>query len=117
MKRVDQFPLRRRRLRQNAEPGEGIIALISHERSRWEARAADAMRAVAAADKVAGDFLLRARMPEGDCRPLASEAMQAHVVDLKENFPPVGEPLRDQILDDLLLAIDRDPLADQTTEI
>ncbi len=43
--------------------------------------------------------------------------MQTHVLDVKENLAAVGQPSRDQILDDLLLAVDRDPLADQTTEI
>src|ERR1700746_3012600 len=61
---VDQFLRRWRRLSENAEPPERIISLVDGERVRGNRRAADAVKAVAADDKIAGQFGLLAFVVE-----------------------------------------------------
>ena len=65
---IDQLVIRRRRLRQNAEPAERIIALEHAEHAVGNARPADAVEAVAAGDEVAIDLLRAALMREADLR-------------------------------------------------
>ena len=67
------------------------------------------MEAVAAGDDVALEHALLAGVTEADRRALGLDAVEAHVADLEEQLRPGGEPGGDQVLHDLLLAVDRDP--------
>ena len=75
------------------------------------------MKAVAAADEVAGQLLVLAVVPEPDFRGLAGEVMDADVGRLEQDLAAIGEPPVDQILHHLLLAIDGHALADELAEI
>src|ERR1019366_5694718 len=57
---VDEFVRNRRRLREHAEPAEGIDALEGLERALGDALAADAVVTVAAGDEVAVQLVLGA---------------------------------------------------------
>ena len=70
--------------------------------------AADAVEAVAARDRVAAQLLLLALVHEADARLVGVDPVQADVVDLEEQGRARVEPRRDQVLDHLLLAVDRD---------
>ena len=52
----------------------------------------------------------RAVLRVADQRRLAVEIAHAHVAGLEDDLPSVGQALRDQILHDLVLAVDRDGL-------
>src|SRR5262249_29388957 len=45
------------------------------------------------------------------------EVMHAHLLDLEQDLPTVGEPACDQVLDHLLLAVDGNAAADERLEI
>ncbi len=66
------------------------------------------METVTAGDEVALQLLLAAVVPEVHGRPVAGQAVHADVGDLEPDVAAVGQPLRDQVLDDLLLAVHRD---------
>ena len=92
---VDQFVIRRRRLRQDAEPAERIVALEHAEHAVGKARPADAVETVAAGDEVAFDLLRLAAMREADLRPLRGQLMDADAVNLEQQRPAIGEPALD----------------------
>ena len=73
--------------------------------------AADAVKAVAAGDDVALEHLVPALVPEADGRALAREVVHAHVLDLEQERRAARDPRRDQVLDDLGLAVDDDAAA------
>src|SRR5262249_1658022 len=102
---------------QYADPAERIFAVVHGEHAGRNARPADAVKAVAAADEVAGKFLRPALIIEADLRLSAGEVVHAHVADFEQDLPAIGEPARHQILDDLLLAVDGHALADQLAKI
>src|SRR5262249_19077461 len=99
------------------DPSERIFAVIDREHARRDAGAADAMKAVAAADEIALDRLVAAAMTEADLRPRAGDIVQADVVDLEQDLGALRKSFRHQILDHLLLAVDGDALADELTKI
>src|SRR5437773_1570977 len=114
---INQLMLGRGRFGENADPSEWIFAMLGSERSRRNARPANAMKAVAAADEVTSEFDIAALVPEANLRRAADEIVDAHVARLEQNGSAVGEPPGDQILYDLLLAVDGHALADQLAEI
>ena len=73
--------------------------------------AADAMEAVAAGDEVAGDLAGGILATVTDQRLPAGEAGERDVAHLEMDGAAGGEACGDQILDQLVLAIDRDALA------
>src|SRR4051794_37877103 len=101
------------RLGENADPPERIFAIVEQHPPRRDAGAADAMEAIAAADEIALDLLVAAAMTEANFRLCAGDVVEAHVVNFEQNLAAVGKPLCDQVLDDLLLAINGDALAHQ----
>ena len=103
----------RRRLRQDAEPTERIVALEHAEHAVGNARPANAMEAVTAGDEIAFDFLRPAVMREADLRSWRRQVVHADIVDLEQQRPAVGEPPRDQVFHDLLLPVNRDALVHQ----
>ena len=108
---VDQLVVRRRDRGEDAEPAERVLARERPQDARRDARPADAVEAVAAGDDVALELVLPALVREQDTRPLRLEVLDADVVHLEEQRAPGLEPRRDQILDDLGLAVDVDRLA------
>ena len=110
---VDEFFRRGRRLSQNAEPGERVNALKHAEDSRRDGRPANAVKTVAAADKIAGQFLGGPRVAVSDPRlPRRSlKIMYLDVVDIKENAASGSQSRFDQVLQDLVLCIDHNRLA------
>jgi hypothetical protein len=75
------------------------------------------VEAVATADEIALDFLVAAAMTEANFRICSGDVVQTDVIDLKKNLATISKSLCDQILDDLLLAIDGDALADQLAKV
>ena len=72
------------------------------------ARAADAVEAVAAGDHVAFELLLPALVHEAERRALALEAVHAHVRHLEVQRRAAREARGDEVLHDLGLAVDDD---------
>src|SRR5262249_49160803 len=105
------------RLGQNPDPAEWIFAIIGRERGGRDARPANAVKAVATADEVAGELRLLTVVPEANFRRAAAKVVDAHVARLEQNLAAVGEPPRDQVLHHLLLAVDGHALADELAEI
>src|SRR5262249_3930254 len=113
----DQPSLGRRSSGQNPDPAEWIFAIIGRERGGGNARPANTVKAVAAADEVAGKLSVRAVVAEANFRRAAAKIVHAHVARLEQNLPAVGEPPLDQVLHHLLLAVDGHALADELAEI
>jgi hypothetical protein len=74
----------------------------------FDRRAADAVEPVAAGDDVALDRLRLALVDEADPWPGRLDAGELDILDLEQQRAPTFEPVRDQVLDDLCLAVDRD---------
>src|SRR3954471_20690257 len=66
------------------------------------------MKAVTAADEIAGELLQAASVMEADLRRRAREIVYADIGDFEQNLPAVGQPARHKILHHVLLAVDRD---------
>ncbi len=76
------------------------------------------MKAVAAADEVAGEFLVGASVMEPNSRPAAArKIMDADVGRFEQNLSAIGQPAVDQVFHHLLLAIDGHAFAHQLAEI
>src|SRR5262245_25845071 len=114
---VDQLVLRRRRLRQNADPPERVFAVVFGEHAGGNARSANAVEAVAAADEVTVELLELTFVAEPDLRRSPREIVDAHIVDPEHDLAAVGEPFRYQVLHHLLLSVDRNALPDQVAEV
>src|SRR5712691_7884408 len=89
---VDQLALGRRGFRENADLAEWIFAIVGGEHGRRNARSADAVKAVAAADEIAGELVVVAAVPEPDFRGAPGKLVDAHSGRLEQNLPAVGEP-------------------------
>src|SRR5262249_19486789 len=114
---IDQLMLGRRGLGENPDPPERIFAIIGREHRSRNARPANAVEAVATADEVADELEVASAMAETNFRCAAGEIVDAHVARLEQNLSAVGEPTRDQVLHQLLLAVDGHALADQLAEV
>ena len=108
---IDQLMRDRRGFRQDAEPAERIDPLIGLDRRRLDAGAADAVKAVAAGDEVAGDLVGDAVLHIGDARMVGVEIMRRDVGGLVDR----GQPRRlagvHQVERHLGLAVDHHALA------
>jgi hypothetical protein len=109
--------LGRRRFGEDPDPAEGIFAIIGCERGRRNARPTNAVKAVTAADKIAGKLDIATAVAEANFWCAAGKIMDAHVARLEQNLPAVGEPPRNQVLHHLLLAVDGYALAHEVAEI
>ena len=96
-----------RALGQDPHPAERVLALVDGQHV-GDRRPADAVEAVAARDQVALERVLLALVRELDLRRLR---VHRHVGDLEVQRQPGLQPRADQVLDDLLLAVDRDRAA------
>jgi hypothetical protein len=114
--RVDELADRGRDRREDSQPAERVLARELGEHAGRDARAADAVEAVAAGDHVALERLGRAVVAERQPGPLGLEVGDRDVVDLEQQRPAGVEPRLDQILDDLGLAVDDDRLPGQLVE-
>src|SRR5262245_51156216 len=92
---------------QDAEPTERVGPREDGQRAVRNGLAADAVRAVAARDEIAGDLLRLPRAAEANLRRLAIEIVNAYLFDLEEDFRARIETRVDQIFDDFGLAIYR----------
>ena len=106
--RIDELLARGRDVGEDAEPAEGVVARERAQDAARDARAADAVEAVAAGDHVALELAPLAIVGEADPRPLGLELVHADVVDLEEQRQPALQPRGDQVLDDLRLSVDHD---------
>ncbi len=111
MARIDQLPGGRRRLGQDAEPGEGIGPFVSRQDAGRNARPADAVKAVAAGDEVAGQLVLRAVQAIADARLAAVDIVDRDVRRLETDLSVLGEAQGDHVLHRLVLTVDRDRAA------
>ena len=122
---VDELVGGRRRLGQNAKPGEGIAALVDAwtptltlPRTRGRERCPrDAVRAVATGHELAREGCVFAVATVGDARVVILDTLDRRRLGLEPDLATVHQALRDQVLDHFLLAVDRDPLAGQAAEI
>ncbi len=106
--RVHELVDRRSDVGEDAEPRERILALERAEDAGGNARAADAVKAVAACDDVALELLRDALVREPNARPLAVELVHAHAVDVEEQRQTARQPRSDEVLHDLGLTVDDD---------
>ena len=91
--------------------------LPESERAVRHGRAADAVKAVAAGDDVTPKLTLDAAVPVADHGGVGVDALRTHVLDLEQQRRPRFEACGDQVLHDLLLAVDRDaPAAGELIE-
>src|SRR5262249_1080328 len=74
---IDQLVFGRRRLGQTPDPAERIFAIIGRERGGRNARPANAVKTVAAADEVAAELFLLAVVPKANFRRGAGEIVHA----------------------------------------
>src|SRR5262249_26155650 len=114
---IDQLMLRRRRFGENPDPAERIFAVIGAKRGRRNARPANPMKAVGAADEIAGELDISPLVAEANFRGAAGDVVDTHVVRLEQNCAAVGKSTRDQIFYDFLLAVDGHAFADEIAEI
>ena len=76
------------------------------------------MEPVAAGDVVADERLVGVSRPHVEARPLGVEIGERDVLGVEEDPAAGGAPRRDQVADDLVLAVDRDrPAAGEVREI
>src|SRR5258705_5511259 len=114
---IDQFMRDRRRLRQNTEPAERIDPFKRLDRRRFYAGAADAVKAVAAGDEVAGDLVADAVLVVGDARTVGVEIMRLDVGGLIDGGEAGGIARVHQVERDLGLAVDRHRLAGRRMQV
>ena len=106
---VDQLLRGGRRLGEDAEPRERVGPLVHVQRALRDARPAHAVEAVAPAMKSQRDLAApRLRPGSGSRGASPSRSCDAHVLDLERILPPRREPGGDQVLHDLVLAVDGD---------
>jgi hypothetical protein len=111
---VDQFVRGRRDLGQDAEPAERVLARAVREDAVGDGVAADAVEAVAAGDRPAAELVVAAVVAVADGR---GPGIGGDVLDLEQQRLAGRAPRRDQVLHDLLLAVDHDRAADQLLEV
>src|ERR1044071_3766909 len=81
---IDQFVIRWRALRQNAQPTKGVVPLEYTEHAIRNAWPADTVKSVASRYEIAVDFLGSPVVPEADFRFLRFQVVNGDVVHFKE---------------------------------
>src|SRR4029079_5142728 len=114
---IDQLMIGRRTFRQDPEPSEWIVPLEHAEDLVGNAGPADPMKAVTPRNEVAADFLLPTLVPEPDLWLLAGQLMDADVAHLKQQWTAICQTAFDEILDHLLLSVNRHTLVHERLEI
>ena len=106
MVRVDQFVRCGRGFGQNAEPRERVSLLVEAKRSGGNGAAADSVKAIAAADEIADDFVRLAAVLKRDARARTIETVQLDALGLEENPAAGVQSETDQILHNFVLGVD-----------
>src|SRR5215211_847171 len=109
--RVDQLVVRRRRLGEDPEPAERVLARELGQHPGRDRPAAGPVVAVAAGDEVTCELAPFPFVDEGDRRRFCIDPGERHVLGLEEQRPPALDPRGYQVLDDLLLPVNRDRAA------
>ena len=104
---VDQLVGGGPRLGEDPEPAKLIHELVLGH-VLGDRFAANAVEAVASRDRVAHELVLGAPVGERDPRRVGLDLVELHVGDLEPHILAAVEQRRDQVLDDLLLPVDRD---------
>src|SRR5262249_40637045 len=89
---VDQLVLRRRRLREDAQPGERVRPLEDAKYARWDRLPADPVKAVAAGDCVASELGLLAIGMERDPRSARFDVVHGDVTNFEQDRAARAEP-------------------------
>ncbi len=108
---------RRRRLGQDTQPTERILALEHAQRAGGDRWTAHPVEAVAARDHVAIDRARGAFMPIADARLVGQEVVHADILGLEHDLPADAKSCSDQVLHHVVLAVDHHMLADEIGEI
>src|SRR5829696_5263951 len=116
VERIDQLLRRSGRLGEDAEPAEGVLPLVLGTRSLRDGRPAHPMVTVAARHEVAPQLMVLTVLPIADGRLLRLEIMQAYGFGLEQNLRVCVEPGADEVLDDLMLAIQHDTPAGEVAQ-
>ncbi len=106
--RVDELVGRRRHLGQDAQPREREVALVHPQRAGRDRRPRHAVRSVAAGHEVAAQLVGLPVRAIAHQRPRGVEIRQRHVLDLEPDRPAGRQARGDEVLDHLLLPVDRD---------
>ena len=100
-----------RGLGEDAGPAEWVHPFVDGQSAVRNRGTADAVKAVAAGDRVALELLVAALVPVPDERRLGLEVVHRDVRNFEVEGPAAVEAEADEVLDDLRLAPDRDPVA------
>src|SRR6516165_1022431 len=100
----------------DAAPAQGINPLVGADRTRRRAFAADAMKAVAAGNEVASDLVAPAPGAIAHPRPIAGNAVHAHVLRRIDGRGAGSVSAIHEIFGDLGLAVDHHGFAGQLFE-
>src|SRR5512139_666054 len=109
--------IRRRTFRQDSEPSERIVALEYIKHAIGNTGPADSVKAVAACDEITTDLVLAAFAREPDFRLIAGQVVDSDITDLEQQGSAIREAAFDEVLHDLLLAVDGDALVHQRFEV
>jgi hypothetical protein len=109
--RVDELVGGRRHLGKDPQPAEWVVARIEGELPLGHRITTYTMEAVAARDEVALQNMRLAFVRVVDLGMVGLEFVNAHVLALEQERLAGVQTSLDQVLDDLLLAVDRDPTA------
>ena len=112
MMHIDQLVRHRRRLREDADPGERVFAVVERQRALRNRRPAHPMKAVASGDEIAGKLRLFAVLAKADARARL-QIGKAHRFGLEQDLSPGVEVRVDEVLHHFVLAVDRHHLAGQ----
>src|SRR5829696_7906084 len=96
-----------RRLGEDVEPGERVLSLVHGELALRDGRPAHPVEAVTPGDEVAPELVVLAVLAVADGWLLRFEGVDADSFGLEEDLSARVEPGGDEILDDLVLAVDR----------
>jgi hypothetical protein len=108
---VNEFLGCRRRLREDAEPAEGIVAFVNGEDARGDGGAADSVEAVATGDEVAIEALGGAIVLERDVGIRGVERVERDFGCFEQDGAIGGQAGRNEVLNDFVLGVDGDALA------
>jgi hypothetical protein len=108
---VDELLARGLNLGQDAEPAERIDVLARREHAIGHRRAADAVEAVAAGDDLAAQLVALAVVAVAQRRLVGVDALWRHVLGPEQERRAGFDASGDQVLNDLLLAVNRDAAA------
>src|SRR5262247_2072653 len=117
MQAVYEFLRRRRRISQNAQPGERIDTLVDADVALGDRWPADAMKPVATGDEIASNLAGFIVLGELYLWLLRIHVAHAHVDDFKQQRPARAHACCNEIFDDLVLAVNGNASACQCSHV